>query len=277
MLNGHGICHGGYLFLLADSAFAFACNTRGLPVVAQGADVAFLAPVHEGDELVATAVERVLQGRSGLYDVTVRRGEQVVLEMRGRSRALPPRRGGDAVSDLPALEPVETASRDELAALQLERLRWSLQHAYDRVPHYRAAFDAAGTAPGDLRELADLRHFPFLTKADLRATYPFGMLAVPQEQVRRIHASSGTTGQPTVVGYTQDDLDTWVAPRRAQPAGGGGAARLEGARRVRVRPVHRRARRPLRRRALRLHGHPGVRAGRPSGRSGSSATCGPRS
>ena len=91
MLNGHDICHGGYLFLLADSAFAFACNTYGLPVVAQGADVAFLAPVHEGDELVATAVERVLQGRSGLYDVTVRRGQQVVLEMRGRSRALPPR------------------------------------------------------------------------------------------------------------------------------------------------------------------------------------------
>ena len=92
MLNGHGICHGGYLFLLADSAFAFACNTRGMPVVASGADVAFLAPVHEGDELVATAVERLLQGRSGLYDVTVRRGEQVVLEMRGRSRALPPPR-----------------------------------------------------------------------------------------------------------------------------------------------------------------------------------------
>ena len=114
------------------------------------------------------------------------------------------------MSDLPALEPVETASRDELAALQLERMRWTLQHAYDRVPHYRAAFDAAGTGPGDLRELADLRHFPFLTKADLRATYPFGMLAVPQEQVRRIHASSGTTGRPTVVGYTQDDLDTWA-------------------------------------------------------------------
>ena len=94
MLNGHGICHGGYLFLLADSAFAFACNSRGLPVVAQGADVAFLAPVREGDALVASAVERVLQGRSGLYDMTVRRGEQVVLEMRGRSRALPadPRR-----------------------------------------------------------------------------------------------------------------------------------------------------------------------------------------
>ena len=92
MVNGHGICHGGFLFLLADTAFAFACNTHGPPVVAAGADVSFLAPVHEGDVLVATAVERVLAGRSGLYDVTVRRGDDVVLEFRGRSRALPPRR-----------------------------------------------------------------------------------------------------------------------------------------------------------------------------------------
>ena len=92
MVNGHGICHGGFLFLLADTAFAFACNTHGPDVVAAGADVSFLAPVHEGDVLVATAVERVLAGRSGLYDVTVRRGDDVVLEFRGRSRALPPRR-----------------------------------------------------------------------------------------------------------------------------------------------------------------------------------------
>ena len=92
MVNGHGTCHGGYLFLLADSAFAFACNTRGLPVVAAGADVSFLAPVSEGDELVATAVERSLRGRSGLYDVTVSRGDEAVLEFRGRSRALPPRK-----------------------------------------------------------------------------------------------------------------------------------------------------------------------------------------
>ncbi len=91
MVNGHGTCHGGYLFLLADTAFAFACNTHGLPVVAAGADVAFLAPVREGDELVATAVERSLRGRSGLYDVTVRRGCEPVLEFRGRSHALPPR------------------------------------------------------------------------------------------------------------------------------------------------------------------------------------------
>jgi phenylacetic acid degradation protein PaaD len=89
MVNGHGTCHGGFLFLLADTAFAFACNTHGPDVVAAGADVNFLAPVREGDVLVATAVERVLAGRSGLYDVTVRRGEEVVLEFRGRSRALP--------------------------------------------------------------------------------------------------------------------------------------------------------------------------------------------
>ena len=91
MVNGHGTCHGGYLFLLADSAFAFACNTYGSPAVASGADVSFLAPVRAGDELVAEAVERVLRGRSGLYDVTVRRSDEVVLEFRGRSRTLPSR------------------------------------------------------------------------------------------------------------------------------------------------------------------------------------------
>jgi phenylacetate-CoA ligase len=100
------------------------------------------------------------------------------------------------------LEPIETVSEDELRALQLERLRWSLRHAYENVPHYRKAFDAAGIHPGDCRDLADLADFPFTTKADLRANYPFGMFAVPREQVVRIHASSGTTGQATVVGYT---------------------------------------------------------------------------
>ena len=92
MVNGHGICHGGYLFLLADSAFAFACNTHGVPVVASGADVTFLAPVREGERLVAHAVERALRGRSGLYDVTVLRGDEAVAEFRGRSRAIPPRK-----------------------------------------------------------------------------------------------------------------------------------------------------------------------------------------
>jgi phenylacetate-CoA ligase len=108
------------------------------------------------------------------------------------------------------LEPVETASRDELAALQLERLKWTLRHAYDNVPFYRRAFDAAGVSPQDCTSLDDLRHLPFTTKQDLRDNYPFGMFAVPREQVLRIHASSGTTGKPTVVGYTRRDVDTWA-------------------------------------------------------------------
>ncbi len=107
------------------------------------------------------------------------------------------------------LEPIERASRDELAALQLERLRWSLQHAYDRVPFYRRRFDEAGVHPSDLKGLGDLEHFPFTTKQDLRDNYPFGLLAVPLEQVSRIHASSGTTGQPVVVCYTRRDVQTW--------------------------------------------------------------------
>lgn len=108
------------------------------------------------------------------------------------------------------LEPIETASVDALRALQLERLRATLVHAAQHSPHYRAAFAASGVSPQDLRSLDDLRQFPFTTKQDLRATYPFGMFAVPREQVVRIHASSGTTGKPTVVGYTRRDIDTWA-------------------------------------------------------------------
>jgi len=108
-----------------------------------------------------------------------------------------------------ALDPIETASRDELQALQLQRLQWSLTHAYENSPHYRKTFDAAGVHPRQLKSLADLAQFPLTTKADLRANYPFGMFAVPREQVVRIHASSGTTGKPTVVGYTKKDIDTW--------------------------------------------------------------------
>jgi len=120
------------------------------------------------------------------------------------------------------LEPIETASRDELAALQLARLQWSLKHAYEKVAHYRKAFDAAGARPQDLRTLADLAKFPFTVKSDLRDNYPFGMFAVPREQVVRIHASSGTTGKPTVVGYTRNDIDTWatVMARSIRAAGG---------------------------------------------------------
>ena len=108
------------------------------------------------------------------------------------------------------LEPIERASRDELEALQLTRLKQTLQHAHDKVPHYKQAFDTAGVHPSDLKTLADITKFPFTTKHDLRANYPFGMFAVPRQQVARIHASSGTTGKPTVVGYTLKDIDTWA-------------------------------------------------------------------
>ncbi|GAB3653506.1 phenylacetate--CoA ligase [Nocardioides korecus] len=120
------------------------------------------------------------------------------------------------------LDPIERASVDELRALQTERLRWSVRHAYEHVPHYRSALDAAGVHPDDVRELADLATLPLTTKADLRANYPFGMFAVPREQVVRVHASSGTTGKPTVVGYTRDDLDVWstVMARSIRASGG---------------------------------------------------------
>jgi len=108
------------------------------------------------------------------------------------------------------LDPIETASRDELQTLQLQRLQWSLNHAYEHSPHYRKTFDAAGVHPRQLKSLADLAQFPFTTKADLRDNYPFGMFAVPRQQVVRIHASSGTTGKPTVVGYTKSDIDIWA-------------------------------------------------------------------
>jgi phenylacetate-CoA ligase len=120
------------------------------------------------------------------------------------------------------LDPIETASRDEIAALQLERLKWSVGHAYENVDHYREAFDQAGVHPDDLKDLADLARFPFTVKDDLRRSYPFGMFAVPRKSVVRIHASSGTTGIPTVVGYTKRDIDTWadLMARSTRAAGG---------------------------------------------------------
>ena len=108
------------------------------------------------------------------------------------------------------LEPIERASEDELRALQLTRLKWSVGHAYEHVASYRAKCEQAGVHPQDLRSLADLRHFPFTVKDDMRAGYPFGLLAVPREQLVRLHASSGTTGRPTLVGYTRRDIDSWA-------------------------------------------------------------------
>ena len=129
------------------------------------------------------------------------------------------------------LDPIEIASRDEIAALQLERLKRTLRHVYDNVPHYWKAFDAAGVHPDQLTTLADLAKFPFTAKGDLRANYPFGMFAVPREQIVRVHASSGTTGKPTVVGYTKADIETWseVVARSIRAAGGRPGMKLHNA------------------------------------------------
>ena len=120
------------------------------------------------------------------------------------------------------LDPIETASRDEITALQTQRLRHTLEHVYANVPHYRQAFDAAGVHPSDFKVLADLSKFPFTVKQDLRNNYPFGMFAVPRTQVARVHASSGTTGKPTVVGYTLNDINHWadLVARSIRAAGG---------------------------------------------------------
>ena len=128
----------------------------------------------------------------------------------------------DLTPDPEALDPIERASRDEITAVQTRRLAWTLRHAYDNVPHYRRAFDAADVHPDDFSRLEDLRKFPFTTKGDLRDNYPFGMFAVPRTKLARIHASSGTTGKPTVVGYTGNDIETWarLGARSIRAAGG---------------------------------------------------------
>ena len=120
------------------------------------------------------------------------------------------------------LDPIEIASRDEISGLQLQRLRKTLQHVYDNVPHYREAFRIANVSPDDLKTLSDLSRFPFTMKADLRDNYPFGLFAAPQEKIARIHASSGTTGNPTVVGYTLNDINNWadLVARSIRASGG---------------------------------------------------------
>ena len=134
-----------------------------------------------------------------------------------------PLRKLDRLTPDPAeLDRFETASRDDIRALQRERLAWTLRHAYDNVPHYRAKFDAVGVTPDSFKDLPDLAKFPFTIKTDLRDNYPFGMFAVSERDIARIHASSGTTGKPTVVGYTKRDIDTWadVVARSIRAAGG---------------------------------------------------------
>jgi phenylacetate-CoA ligase len=132
------------------------------------------------------------------------------------------KRAADIAPDKKDLNPIEIASRDEIMALQLRRMKWSLKHAYENVAHYRKSFDAKGVRPDDLKQLSDLEKFPFTTKQDLRANYPYGMFAVPMDRIVRIHASSGTTGKPTVVGYTKRDIQTWadVCARSIYASGG---------------------------------------------------------
>jgi phenylacetate-CoA ligase len=129
------------------------------------------------------------------------------------------------------LDPIEIASRDEIAALQVQRLKTTLRRVYDNVPAYRKKFDAAGVHPDDLKSLSDLAKFPFTTKEDLRANYPFGLFAVPSDQILRIHASSGTTGKPTVVGYTKGDIEVWaeVVARSIRASGGRRGMKLHNA------------------------------------------------
>jgi phenylacetate-CoA ligase len=241
MLNGHAICHGGFIFTLADSAFAYACNSYNLTTVASGCTIDFLAPAREGDVLTGhrpgeerERAHRRLRHRSRQRtrrsDRAVPRQElsdQGSCDRAARGPGLERRKVHEYTMPVKKpkpgdLEPIETASRDALEALQLERLRWSLLHAYQHVPHYRRSFDAIGAHPRDVSSLADLAQFPFTSKQDLRDNYPFAMFAVPREQVVRIHASSGTTGRPTVVGYTAKDIDTWasVMARSIRAAGG---------------------------------------------------------
>ena len=225
MVNGHGITHGAFVFAVADTAFACACNSHGPMTVAAAAVITFVAPSRAGDVLEARAVER--SPFRALGNLRRHRAPR-----RRRHRGIPwyqPHdRDGSRVSSLGTapppelLDPGERLSRDALLDLQLQRLRWSLHHAYANVPHYRRAFESAGVTPRRLRNARRPRAISLDHQDDLRDNYPFGMFAVPRQEVRRVHASSGTTGRPTVVGYTQDDLDTWadLMARSIRAAGG---------------------------------------------------------
>ena len=270
MLNGHEICHGGFIFTLADSAFAFACNSYNLDTVASGCAIEFpragarrrradgararaqrspAAPASTTSRSTTSAARR---SRCSAARATGSRACDRV-DAGDASR----RRSGGCAMPVKAprpgeLEPIETASRDELAALQLERMqlvaRARLRQRRRTTAQVRRRRRASAAT---CKSLADLAKFPFTTKADLRDNYPFGMFAVPREQVVRIHASSGTTGKPTVVGYTAQghrhvgDRDGALDPR------GGRARRRHRPRRVRLRALHRRPRRALRRREAR--------------------------
>jgi phenylacetic acid degradation protein PaaD len=239
MLNGHAICHGGlHGHAGRFPPSAFACNSYNELTVASGFAIDFIAPAREGDLLTARCFEVSKAGRTGVYDteITNQRGERVAISAAAPTppRAAPPSRPEPNAKEPrtpscqhPAPPPAisnrfETASRDEITALQVQRLRDTLQRAYDNVPHYRQAFDAKACSRAISRRSPTSRNFPFTVKSDLRDNYPFGMFAVPRQQVARIHASSGTTGKPTVVGYTKKDIDTWadLVARSIRAAGG---------------------------------------------------------
>jgi phenylacetic acid degradation protein PaaD len=250
MLNGHKICHGGFIFTLADSTFAFACNSHNKVTVAAGCSIEFLKPAHLGDVLTCEGVEQVLQGRHGIYDmkVTNQRGETVACSA-ARARQIQgiviPRR--DPGMKAFPLEPIEKASIDELRALQLKRLQATLRHAYDNSPVYRAKFDAAGVRPDDCRSLADLRKFPFTSKADLRGAIPS---ACSPCRASSACASMRPAAPPASHGGgLHEERHRDLGPRDgAQHPRRRRAARRDGARELRLRPVHRRAGRALRRR-----------------------------
>ena len=246
MVNGQRIAHGGFIFTLADSTFAFACNTHNERAVAAQCDITFIRPGKLGDVLVATAREISRSGRSGIYDVRVTADDVVIAEFRGHSRTI----GGTwlpgtdgQVKQNRSLRKRAMASTQ--ASIQCKRLprrdgrgRARLARrdhgVADQTPRLVAGaclrqrrplqegVRQGRRAPGDFKQLSDLAKFPFTVKTDLRDNYPFNMFAVPREKMVRVHASSGTTGKPIVVGYTQADIDMWsdVMARSIRAAGG---------------------------------------------------------
>ena len=223
MVNGHNIAHGGYIFTLADSAFAFACNTYNQRTRGAALRGDFRQSRQAGrpaDRARASSSQRA--GRSGIYDITVTREDgTVIAEFRGHSRTIEGKilSGGNGIEAdhgrriLQALRPRadrnRLARRDRGVADAAARMVAASTPTTMSRP-IRKKFDAAGVTPSDFKRLEDIAKFPFTTKADLRDNYPFGMFAVPQDRIVRIHASSGTTGKPTVVGYTQKDIDNWA-------------------------------------------------------------------
>ena len=272
MLNGHGLAHGGFIFALADSAFAFACNGYNQRTVGHQAAITYVAPGRLGDRLTAVGrrgelapgprrhLRRPCDERAGRAGRRVprpfahRQGNPPAGVTGASKNIRRKRRHGQPVLTRPeGLDRIEIASRDEIAALQLERMKWSVRHAYENSAFYRKRFDEHGVHPDDLQTLADLAKFPFTVKQDLRDTYPFGMFAVPREQLVRIHGSSGHHRQADGGRLHQERHRHLGGPDRPLDPRLGRPARRHRARRLRLRPLHRRARGALRRRAAGLH------------------------